>query len=348
MSRYHLKLEVNDAVLPSQRHRRNSSMQISSWEEENLVHTLRHHFDTSAKSNDIEDLYANAPYLESMMGSSCGRPRIRHQTRDGTRIIRAFASDRPVDFEVSGRVQPIHHESSYPELGYAADKVQAISPSKRKASVPIISSPTDSDSSLAKFDHHDLDKRRKVGQDCNDSASAMWDAPETAHGKERVVSSASDILYAHIGNMMTSPVVQVQNSGATMEVTWFGKVDSHKDSVPPGSRAATIAGPSQTTSPWYIHADSSPVDSAAPSSPANYALEPPTQHEIQRNYIEFLELKKRREADRAYYTATIPGFDGVVSPTDEGDEAFERAFLEGDSEGEDGYGDEEGEFGVWG
>lgn len=59
-----------------------------------------------------------------------------------------------------------------------------------------------------------------------------------------------------------------------------------------------------------------------------------SQEQIQHNYKEFEEQAKRKAAEKEYYTATVPGFDGVLSPTSEVDKDFERAFLE-DSEVED-------------
>jgi hypothetical protein len=55
------------------------------------------------------------------------------------------------------------------------------------------------------------------------------------------------------------------------------------------------------------------------------------QEQIQRNYREFEEHQKRKATEKAYYAATIPGFDGVVSPTDMNDKDMERIFL-GDSD----------------
>jgi hypothetical protein len=84
-----------------------------------------------------------------------------------------------------------------------------------------------------------------------------------------------------------------------------------------------------------INNDSPPVTASATSSTSPPML---TQEQIQRNYREFEEQQQRKAAERAYYAATIPGFDGVVSPTDVNDKSIERIFIErmdNDDEAED-------------
>jgi hypothetical protein len=95
-------------------------------------------------------------------------------------------------------------------------------------------------------------------------------------------------------------------------------------------------------SPLSSGAYSSPVDNFSPpiTTSAGSSTSPPmlTQEEIQRNYREFEERQKRKAAERAYYAATISGFDGVVSPTDVCDKSMERIFIEhmnSDEEAED-------------
>jgi hypothetical protein len=82
-------------------------------------------------------------------------------------------------------------------------------------------------------------------------------------------------------------------------------------------------------------ASSSHVDEITPPNSATAQLLPTfqnnfvlSQEQIQHNYQEFEERMKRKAAEKAYYAATIPGFDGIVSPTDENDKSFERIFLE--------------------
>jgi hypothetical protein len=77
---------------------------------------------------------------------------------------------------------------------------------------------------------------------------------------------------------------------------------------------------------------SSPVDeitlpvSASSTTSASTGIF--SQEQIQHNYHEFENRQKRKAAEKASYTATIPGFDGVVSPTDVSDKSIERIFLE--------------------
>jgi hypothetical protein len=71
--------------------------------------------------------------------------------------------------------------------------------------------------------------------------------------------------------------------------------------------------------------DTKPLATASASTSAsNSAL---SQEQIQHNYLEFEERKKRKAAEKAYYAATVPGFDGIVSPTEEDNKKFEHMFL---------------------
>jgi hypothetical protein len=79
---------------------------------------------------------------------------------------------------------------------------------------------------------------------------------------------------------------------------------------------------------------------ARPDSPFEELTPPPfatlglSQAQIQHNYHEFEERKRHRALEKAYYKEHVPEFDGVVSPTEIEDCAFERIFLESGSEGE--------------
>lgn len=84
----------------------------------------------------------------------------------------------------------------------------------------------------------------------------------------------------------------------------------------------------------------SPVDSAIDNTISPVGAESMhssesdfNQAQIQRNYWEFEEHIKRKAAEKAYYAATIPDFDGIISPSDipanENDRSFyERVFLQ--------------------
>jgi hypothetical protein len=76
--------------------------------------------------------------------------------------------------------------------------------------------------------------------------------------------------------------------------------------------------------PSYVNAITRPVTASTTTLARTGAL---SQEQIQHNYREFEERQKQKAAEKAYYTATIPGFDGAVSPTDLNDISMERIFL---------------------
>lgn len=86
----------------------------------------------------------------------------------------------------------------------------------------------------------------------------------------------------------------------------------------------------------HISPPTSPTSSSVNEiTPPNTAVEMTSsasttlsQDEIRRNYWEFVQRNQRKAAEKDYYLKTVPGFDGVVSPTDENDQNFERIFME--------------------
>lgn len=133
----------------------------------------------------------------------------------------------------------------------------------------------------------------------------------------------------------------------------------------PKTHPATLASTKQTSFAWRagrrarICTHPSPASTESGSSPTDETSDSImgklSQEQIQHNYAEFEKRKKDKAAEKAYYMATIPGFDGVVSPTDVvGDKCFERIFRGEDEDGagewvsevESGEGSEDGDRGV--
>jgi hypothetical protein len=120
---------------------------------------------------------------------------------------------------------------------------------------------------------------------------------------------------------------------------------SDSDSVtssPKRSAGAPIMSRLSIPSSLSSGSSSSPINNYSPPVTASVtsatSLPLLTQEQIQRNYREFVEQQQRKAAERAYYAANIPGFDGVVSPTDVNDKSIERIFIErmdNDEEAED-------------
>ncbi|KAF2023276.1 hypothetical protein EK21DRAFT_12766, partial [Setomelanomma holmii] len=200
---------------------------------------------------------------------------------------------------------------------------------------------------LDKFEHLDLEvdaKRRKLEQPDEDiDANVMaW----------QLQQAADDSLYAHLGNVTTGPMGEAHTSPTEGDTgCWFEKLDRPRIAIPTRPHSATLRGVKHTTFPWKTrqemcigpppsNAGSSYVDEITPPDCATseYPLAPInnklSQEQIQHNYQEFEELMKRKAAEKAYYAATIPGFDGIVSPTDENDRSFERIFLESSEAGD--------------
>jgi hypothetical protein len=196
---------------------------------------------------------------------------------------------------------------------------------------------------LDKFEHLDLEvdaKRRKLRQ--------LDDQDE--HMDEHtllIADEVDDSLHGFLTKVTTGPMGEAQTSPTENDIRcWFDKLDRPKAPTAPRPHAATLPGIKHTTFPWKDRqathgarlpsdASSSHVDEITPPNSATTQLLPTfqnnlalSQEQIQHNYQEFEERMKRKAAEKAYYAATIPGFDGIVSPTDENDKSFERIFLE--------------------
>lgn len=244
------------------------------------------------------------------------------------------------------------------------DSLDLSSPVKRKAcGFSSTASDVRGRYALDQLEHLDLGvdaKRRKLlqldEQDAHIDAHAILSADE-----------ADGSLHALLTKVLTDPMGDAQTLSIESNTDgWFKKLDQPIPSAAPKPRAATLPGIEHTKSPWKdhqathgaplpSHASSSHVDEITPPTSAHEAHSPvfkttsphqahspifktsaPSQEQIQNNYHEFEERMKRKAAEKAYYAATILGFDGIVSPTDENDKSFERIFLEdGETEGWD-------------
>jgi hypothetical protein len=164
---------------------------------------------------------------------------------------------------------------------------------------------------------------------------------------------SDDAMYAHLNRINTGSMGEAQ-SLPSPDSFRFSKSESpqrrsasrRKADSSPGARiyTAALASNKQTVFSWQgkqrsvqsalSNASSSPVYLITPPASDNesspVSMEPLSQEQIQQNYHEFEERKRKKAAEQAYYAATIPGFDGVVSPTDLVDKSFERIFIEDD------------------
>jgi hypothetical protein len=205
---------------------------------------------------------------------------------------------------------------------------------------------------LDKVQHHDLEfgaKRRKtIKRDCVE-INMEEDAGDNSQD-----DSSDDALHAHLERINTGSMGEAQSVSSSEPSFWNTKPGSVPDrsaqrlkansSLSLKTHAAALASNKQTmfswrgknrcTRPVASDASSSPVDAISPpagaSTTSSASTEPLSQEQIQHNYQEFEQRKQKKAAERAYYAATIPGFDGIVSPTELEDKAFERIFIEDD------------------
>ncbi|KAF1918725.1 hypothetical protein BDU57DRAFT_119054 [Ampelomyces quisqualis] len=191
------------------------------------------------------------------------------------------------------------------------------------------------------FDSEVTPKRRKV--DHHDDANDL--SMEDANDED---------LLAHFAGISTGLMGDAQSSPTLDRPYWSEKEDVEPHSASkvyagPRNHTAALASNKRTSFTWRsgrprcaalitAHSqpsttDSSPTDETnTPATASSSSTEPLSQEQIQRNYMEFEQRKKQKAAEKAYYMATIPGFDGVVSPTDVHDKTFERIFMNNDDE----------------
>jgi hypothetical protein len=239
------------------------------------------------------------------------------------------------------------------------------SPSKRKARQSIsLSATTGLRIALPKAERFEpgiSPKRRKLGQNDDEEVHSGAEVDvETS-----TFSDDSDAtLDAFLATFTTSLVDEPQNllssngSCALETLRNFGarsmpKSDANAladlqtcatalfspDSLPDNNRATIPWSIRNGISVSSLHTSSSPNDDTtlAPIASANTSASTSalSQEQIQHNYQAFEGRKRQRAAEKTYHTATVPGFDGVVSPTDEDSKSFERMFFEDSDAGDD-------------
>lgn len=349
-SRYSVKLEINQLSSPyssqtiqSQSERPQTAMR--SW-----APSVANSFSSKTRSN------------ESSVNEECFTDPVKsfHEAE-----MEIYETDEDDDLFIGAETtSPVLRKLS---LSTSASQSQSLK--KRKASQPKIPSPELSGHfALDRLQHRDLEiesKRQKIE---HEQSLGLWLATPT-HSPNRsdeqfqfedlAVQDSNPMdpvqdypIESHLTNFFTGHMGEAQKSPPFL-------VDRRADMKPrsPHQHGKPIAAKpkgkfKQTVFSWN-RGDRSPTDIKPPlehtadsdssslgkSSP-NTAL--PSSHtknstelsqaQIQHNYKEFEEQAKRKAAEKAYYSAAIPSFDGVLSPTDAID--FERAFLE-DSEAED-------------
>ncbi|KAH7071425.1 hypothetical protein BKA63DRAFT_419420 [Paraphoma chrysanthemicola] len=199
---------------------------------------------------------------------------------------------------------------------------------------------------LDKLEHLNLEvdaKRRKLSQlDYQDDMVASKDDQGPS-----VLDGSDDGLHAALTNITTGPMGEAQTSPIDADGGfWSAKLDRYSLPSAPRAHAATLPGIKHTIFPWkdrhvkcsayppsegsssHVHEITPPGSASSEHPPTLQSKSVPTQKQIQHNYQEFEERAKQKAAEKAYYAATVPGFDGIVSPTDENDKSFERIFLE--------------------
>jgi hypothetical protein len=239
------------------------------------------------------------------------------------------------------------------------------SPSKRKARQSIsLSGTTGLRIALPRLERPDpgiSPKRRKLGQNDGEEvhSSAEVDVEASAFSDDSDATLDASLatfttsLKDEPQNLLSSnapcALEKLRNFGASSmpksDVTAFTDLRTcvtalfSPDSLPDNNRA---------TIPWSIRKEISVSSLCASSSPNDKTTLAPiastntsastgalSQEQIQHNYQEFEERKRQRAAEKIYYTATVPGFDSVVSPTDEDNKSFERMFFEDSDAGDD-------------
>ncbi|KAH7413611.1 hypothetical protein DE146DRAFT_1283 [Phaeosphaeria sp. MPI-PUGE-AT-0046c] len=262
-----------------------------------------------------------------------------------------YQSQRPH----TSHVDHVGHSRSYPSPERLSSST-SLSPGKRKAWQPDARTTEFSGPfALDKVQHPDLSvdtKRRKIAQHddpdilMNESTDDSW-----------LDDLSEDILFDHLAHISTGLMGNAHSSTST----WYKKLQQDEAYSPPKASAApsppkphivSLGCNKHTNFVWpnpYYSQRSSAVrvdevmdssnDEISPTATSSTASLPPlfSQEQIQRNYQEFEQRQSKKAAEKAYYTATIPGFDGVVSPTDAEGKTFESIFLgnDKDNNGED-------------
>jgi hypothetical protein len=265
-------------------------------------------------------------------------------------------TDQPAHKTLHGftnKKSPINMECS------SAYGEKIVSPGKRKGSSSGLSIDAAVPSTLNKEDRPKLEvdtKRRKLRQNVDSdvvmsSGSDLfaWDEPE------------DNVKVTHLAVVPTE-LMGAQTSTRSNHSLWSQQLEDNEHNYSSGTSASAgetlpgkLAGIKQPSLTWQLpkmydnhspasSADSSPVHDITPPITASTITSASTdalQEKIQQNYHEFEERKKQNAAEKEYYKATVPGFDGIVSPTDVGDTTFEGIFM-GDDDADGWSSDDDG------
>jgi hypothetical protein len=167
-------------------------------------------------------------------------------------------------------------------------------------------------------------KRRKLGQhDGIDSIS------EVAAATAAPDDSDDDFLLCHLARIPTSRWYKKLEDGSMPFVHKSNVIASTDLRLGPNAFSDWAHGkhsspPLSIPRPSRVKEINPPVMTSTTTAASTEAL---SQEQIQHNYREFEERQKRKAAEKAYYAATIPDFDGAVSPMDMNDQSMEHIFL---------------------
>lgn len=228
---------------------------------------------------------------------------------------------------------------------------KSVSPGKRKAWQPEASTAEYRGSfALDRVQHPEISvdpKRRKIVQDEDSDVSMNEGAMDSWLDGD----VSEDVLFDRLARISTGFMGKAQSS--TSE--WYKKLGQDGGYSPPKTssssppskpRVASLGFSKQTSFVWSNPSysqrrsavrvdevlDSLPDEISPTTTSSTASMDPLSQEQIQRNFQEFEQRKLKKAAEKAYYTANIPGFDGVVSPTDAEGKAFESIFLNDDKD----------------
>jgi hypothetical protein len=261
-------------------------------------------------------------------------PQISPTKRKASRPVRVFpTSDRDLDYWKRQKLEELND----PDLHMVEDSIQT-NTSDLHANADAHPGYPEVESPASKF--------------LAEVAKALWGKPsdEQDHSpKHHLPDVHNNVVEIHLPPQDNTPYIQLNRTKHTA-FPWQ-REDNYirHSSTLPMDRSDAFYHRSRTYSYSncpLMGALLSPVDSAIDDTVlpvgAGSSASPESefdQAQIQHNYMEFEERQKRKAAEKAYYAVTIPGFDGIISPSDmpanENDKNFyERVFLDaGSSDG---------------
>jgi hypothetical protein len=261
--------------------------------------------------------------------------------RKASRPVRFFPnSDRNLDYWKRQKLEGLND----PDLHMVEQPVQ-MNPSDSHANIPAHPGHPGAESPASKF--------------LAELAKALWSktSEEPDHPTEHYLHGVhNNVVEIHLPPQDNAPCIKPNSTKLTASP--WQREDNYIRHSPtfPMDRSDTFHRRLRThsySSCPLMGALVSPIDSAVDDTVVPVSVDSSAsprsgfdQAQIQRNYLEFESRQKRKAAEKAYYSATIPGFDGIISPSDvpanENDRSFyEHVFLEardsdcGSSDGDD-------------